>query len=79
MEKELELLNKIKNELIDKGDLCISLSGPGLYEFKITPDDWHKIFKTDEYNKLTKKQWNYEQKEKERKTRNWIKDLYWLY
>lgn len=53
MKKELELLNKIKEQLLEKGEMVLQLNGT--YNLIIHDKDWHKIFKTDEYNKLTKK------------------------
>ena len=54
MENELEYLQKIKNQLLTFGDMGISLDDAigQINKLVIKSDDWHDIFKTDEYNKL---------------------------
>jgi hypothetical protein len=51
--EELELLNKIKKQLLEKGDMFVSKQ-TGNYQLFISPEDWHEIFKTEEYNKTKK-------------------------
>lgn len=51
-EYKIELLNKITYQLLEKGEMKV---GALNYTLQIYADDWHNIFKTDEYNKLTKK------------------------
>ena len=54
MENELEYLQKIKEQLLTFGDMGISLDDAigQINKLVIKSDDWHKIFKTDEFNKL---------------------------
>ena len=47
---ELELLNKIKEQLISNREMVVSTNG--MYILHIHQEDWHRIFKTDEYNEL---------------------------
>ena len=51
MKNELELLNKIKEQLLSKGEMTVRTWEPS-YFFVISHKDWHQIFKTDEYNEL---------------------------
>ena len=52
---ELELLNKIKKQLLSKGQMYVSASKiDQMNTLKISSDDWHRIFKTDEYNEAKK-------------------------
>ena len=53
--KKLELLNEIKQALLDKGEIFTYGYAPSLkYKIIIKVEDWHKIFRTDEYNELKK-------------------------
>jgi hypothetical protein len=54
MKNELEFLNKIKEQLLSDGELIVDRL-MGDYTLKISPERWHDIFKTDEYNKLKQK------------------------
>jgi hypothetical protein len=51
--EELELLNKIKEQLLDNGELYAFPHQP--YKLIIHPKYWHEIFKTEEYNEKKKK------------------------
>ena len=51
---ELELLNSIKEQLLSKGEMVVRTWAPE-YFFTISHKDWHRIFKTDEYNELKEK------------------------
>ena len=56
MINELELLNKIKEQLLSNGEFFVkSNSFKREYRLEISSDDWHEIFKTDEYNELKEK------------------------
>ena len=50
---ELELLNKIKEQLLDKGEMFVTPNDT--YKLIISAENWHEIFKTDEYNELKEK------------------------
>jgi hypothetical protein len=50
--KELNLLHKIKKQLITDGNLQ---AGILQYTLQITPAKWHEIFKTKEYNQQVAK------------------------
>lgn len=52
--EEIELLNKIKEQLIDKSEFKVNQFNK-TYIIVIDLDDWHKIFKTEEYNEKKKK------------------------
>ena len=51
MENELEYLQKIKEQLLSDGELIVDILMSD-YTLKISPERWHDIFKTDEFNKL---------------------------
>jgi hypothetical protein len=50
--KELELLSGVKEKLLEKGFLSIGAINPCEYKLIINANEWHKIFKTDEYNEM---------------------------
>ena len=58
MKNELELLNKIKKQLLSKGEIFSTPNATykhtqnATYKLIISADNWHEIFKTDEYNEL---------------------------
>ena len=57
MEKieELKLLNKVKNELLRVGEMKVrSWSPKQINILEINSDDWHRIFKTEEFNEIEK-------------------------
>ena len=50
--EELQILQRVKSQLLDKGEIVVFENG--IYKLTISSDDWHEIFKTDECNKNEK-------------------------
>lgn len=55
MKKELQYLNEIKTSLLNEGvKITYDSDGNQIIILEIKSDDWHRIFKTDEFNELSK-------------------------
>jgi hypothetical protein len=48
--EELELLTRIKHKLMEEGFMVVSMNN--VYTLNISSEDWHKIFKTDQFNEM---------------------------